>query len=211
VCSSDLGVIYPSPAGLHLVTASGDIVNLTENIYTPEQWDALSPENLIGFLYDNKYIGFFSGSDEGIIVRLDGQQLSVHPFDLGVDISGGMIWAETNSLWLIGEYTAGVYYLYTWEAGSDLTYTWESKTFVSHPTNYGVMQIKGAFDAGAVTVTLTTDDTEGTPFTISDEEFKWLPSGTLYRALSFKLEGISTIDQVLVAHSPEELLDVGTG
>ena len=70
-----------------------------------------------------------------------------------------------------------------------------------------MIQIKGPFDDGAVTVTVTTDGVAGTPFTVDSEEFKWLPSGTLYRSISIKIEGTSKIEQILLAHSPEELVD----
>jgi hypothetical protein len=206
--STNFGVVYPSPEGLCLVDSTS-VTNVTFDLFTPEQWDALSPDTLIGFYHNDSYIGFFEGTDQGIILSPKGNGFELKEFELGVDIYGGFIREDTNVLTLIGEYSNGVYYTYTWEAGSDLTYEWWSKTFVSHPTNYAVIQIRGPFDSGSITVSLEKDGAvDATTLTIANENFRWLSSGSLYRSLAIGLEGTSQIDQVLLAHSPEELLDV---
>ncbi len=46
ICSTQAGVVYPSPDGLCLATPAGVRV-LTEEHFTKEEWTALDPENLI--------------------------------------------------------------------------------------------------------------------------------------------------------------------
>lgn len=204
VVNTRVGVIYPSPDGLFLVDGV-NVNNLTENIYTPEQWYALTPSNLIGFFFDNAYFGFFSGTDIGIIVTLEGTP-KLFEFDLGVNIYGGFVDASTNTLCLLGK--SGVtYYVYEWGGGDKLTTTWQTKTFSSHPTNYAALQIKGIFDVNGVTITPVFDGTDQTPFVVTNENFVWLPAGKLYRDLSFKISSKCQIDQIIVAHSPEELIN----
>jgi hypothetical protein len=61
----DMGgsVIYSSPDGLVGISQSGSRV-LTDNIFTKEQWDDYSPSTVIGFRWEDRYVGFSSRSGD---------------------------------------------------------------------------------------------------------------------------------------------------
>lgn len=56
------GVIFAGPDGLMAARSATDVTNLTESIYTREQWQALRPETITAASHDDMY--FFS-VDEG--------------------------------------------------------------------------------------------------------------------------------------------------
>lgn len=59
-----IGVVFASPDGLIAVSGVGQVRNLTETIFTREQWQALEPESIIGIAHDDVY-HFYYGTDTG--------------------------------------------------------------------------------------------------------------------------------------------------
>lgn len=66
---TNIGVIFASPDGLIAVSGNGRVANLTEQIYTRRQWQALEPETVLGVAHDDVYHFWFGGS--GFILSLD--------------------------------------------------------------------------------------------------------------------------------------------
>lgn len=54
-----IGVVFASPDGLVSVLGPGQVRNLTEDIFTREQWQALAPETIIAASHDNVYHFFY--------------------------------------------------------------------------------------------------------------------------------------------------------
>jgi hypothetical protein len=204
IVTTPAGVIYPSPDGLFMVDDVA-VRNLTTSLFTAEQWAALGPQNLIGFLYDDAYYGFFQGTGRGLVITIDAVPV-LQEFDLGVAIYGGHVDPVTNTLVLLGK--PSTYYIYNWGEGASLPYTWTTMKFSTSPTNWSVAQIKGPFDAGSITFTPILGGTRYPAITVSNDGFFWLPSGILYRDLEVEVQGLSQIDQILIAHHPEELSNV---
>jgi len=50
-----IGVVFASPDGLIAISGSGQVVNLTEMIFTRRQWQALGPETMRGVAHDDVY------------------------------------------------------------------------------------------------------------------------------------------------------------
>jgi hypothetical protein len=50
-----IGVIFASPDGLVAVSGNGKVSNLTEQIFTRRQWQALVPESILGIAHDDVY------------------------------------------------------------------------------------------------------------------------------------------------------------
>lgn len=59
-----IGVVFASPDGLLAVSGAGQIRNLTENIFTREQWQELRPETIIGVAHDDVYHFFYDTEPE---------------------------------------------------------------------------------------------------------------------------------------------------
>ncbi len=58
------GVIFAGPDGLMSVRSATEVVNLTEGIFTRDQWQTLDPTSITGVAHDDIYFFFFSMSDE---------------------------------------------------------------------------------------------------------------------------------------------------
>ena len=54
-----IGVVFASPDGLIAISGVGQVRNLTETIFTREQWQALQPETIIGIAHDDVYHFFY--------------------------------------------------------------------------------------------------------------------------------------------------------
>lgn len=55
-----IGVVFATPDGLVAVAGSGQVRNLTETVFTRDQWQALTPETIIGVQHDDVYHFFYS-------------------------------------------------------------------------------------------------------------------------------------------------------
>jgi len=202
VVSTRDGVIYPSPDGLMRVTGTS-VVNLTAHLFTPEQWNVNRPETLIGFFYNDCYYGFYQETGKGFILTL-GETPTLEEFNTGVHIWGGHIIPIWNTLALIGQLDND-FFIHIWEGGAKLTYTWKSKVFTTSYTNYAVAQIRGPFADGPITFRVYHNRDLVQTKTVSDEEWFWLVTGA-HVHFEFEVEGVSEVDQVLLAHSPSELI-----
>jgi hypothetical protein len=132
----DIGnaVAYPSPDGLILI-GSGVAKNATEDLYTRDQWQALTPENMIAGAHDGCYYGFSAG--QGLAIDFtDVKTLSVSPTAVFVD-------AVTDKLYL--QVGANIV---SWETNvaSPLTISWKSgiKVMNGPIPSAGVAQVRAA-------------------------------------------------------------------
>lgn len=66
IVSFTKGVIFAAPTGLYLIDSGGNEINLTKDIFTTAQWDALGPENIFAFYHEDAYVAFFEGTTQGI-------------------------------------------------------------------------------------------------------------------------------------------------
>ncbi len=86
---SGFGVVYASPDGLIAVNANGQDRNLTETIFTREQWQALVPESILGIVHDDVYHFWRSGVGGGALIFHDSftgaadTALTAHNVDVG--------------------------------------------------------------------------------------------------------------------------------
>ena len=71
ICDIGDAIAYPSPDGL-IVIGPGTAKNITEDVFTREQWQAITPGNLISAYHDGCYYGFSGSSGIVIDTREDG-------------------------------------------------------------------------------------------------------------------------------------------
>ena len=70
------GVIFASTLGLYLVDASGNApINITINTFSQTQWSALPIDDLFAFYYNDAYLGFFKGTNQGIEFKVGQQEI----------------------------------------------------------------------------------------------------------------------------------------
>lgn len=96
------GVMYPSSDGLYMITGN-QMVNMTKDHFTVDEWQAIHPETLHSYIWDSKYVGFYSsGGDEGaIILDLVNGDLTT----LGIYCDAAYVDPETDNLYLCRSYS----------------------------------------------------------------------------------------------------------
>lgn len=146
------GVIYASPDGLCFVGEGGPR-NLTEDLYTPEQWRAqIDPTTILGCWFENRYIGFYdNGTTQGGFVFEPKNAKA--PFSL-VTYYGTAAYVDLHQDALF--FVDASRNLRKWGGGgADLSYTWRSKTFEQLTDgNIGVVSVQLT---GTATVKIYTD------------------------------------------------------
>jgi hypothetical protein len=203
--STPVGVIYPTTEGLLLLNGSDRSI-ITKAVWTKKQWNALGPSTLVGFYYEDKYIGFFQGSGSGFVLDINDIS-SCSTISLSNDIYGGYVDPSEGKLllltkditYLVEEFEA----LENFGTSDLLTYTWRSKTFIfDREINYAVARLKGDFTNGSVLFKLYADDSLVHTETVSSDEPFWLGSGG-YRASEWYCEliGTSEVRQVFIAQT----------
>lgn len=169
--STPTGVFYPCPDGLFFVSqVEGRLI--TQDVYTKEQWQDLflltvpslgSPEvplgrDIISFFHDNKFVGLFDNTNEGIIFDFGTNtftSVELHPDHLVV---GGYIDPVDDSLYILthtADYSA--YYVYNLFGGTlSQPYIWRSKEF-AHPLrgSYAAARIIADYSSASSSLTGT--------------------------------------------------------
>jgi len=189
--STDRGVIYPSPDGLFLVTDTQGIV-LTKQVFTKEQWAALTPSTLISSYYDGKYYGFFSGTDTGIILEF-GEDASIVNLDIVSAVYNYHIDYEDDTLYLLTK-VGSDYFIQAYEghATGKLAYTWKSGIVsTDYDTNFPFARILGDQTVSAtIEFKLYGDGTLRDTITVTDSNLFRVSSG--YRAQDWEVQAVAS-------------------
>jgi hypothetical protein len=197
VTVTNVGVIYPTPDGLFLLTANSGKL-LTKEVFTKDQWAALPVESLISFFYDDQYYGFFRNTGTGFLFNFKENPYVVDLSISGGSITGGYLDTEYDTLFLVNGSA-----LYSWGTGSDLAFTWKSAVFRSgDASNYACAAVVAE---GSVDFELFADGASKHAHTVTSEEMFRLPSGYRAREFEFSLEGSGSVDSVAIGHFSEEL------
>lgn len=144
IASDQDGVVYASPNGL-IGIGSGFRGNLTRDLFTRDEWQAISPGQLRGAMYASQYFGIFPAlangralvlnrGDKPALSRLDMNALAVH------------IDARESSLYFADADDGMIY-----QADADdvrrLSYVWRSKRIVyPQATSWSAVRLDADFD-----------------------------------------------------------------
>ena len=202
------GVVYPSPDGLIAIGNAG-IRNITDQIMSRSEWQALIPSNIIGYGHDEKYFGFYSSGD-GFVIDLNAPDfVQIHLLSA---VTGGYSDLYEDTLHLITNSN-----LVKWEGDtSPLNYAWRSKIFeLPYPVNFGCGQVyydKG--DGAELVVSIYADGVlkhsqyiaSATPANnpVGTAPFR-LPSGFLERQWEILVEGNVNVRSVSIAEVMSEI------
>ena len=206
VVSTEFGVMWPSPDGLCLCNGQNVRV-LSKDWISKSDWQTLGPETLIGTWFDDKYYGFFSGTDDGIIYNIQTGEYVTTEFASPVDkIYDAYPDLESEKLYILCTNTAGDNgYTYEIEAGSNLTYTWKSKEFVDSKP-YTCVKIDGNFGASNVTFKWYEDGVLKQTVTVSTTTGLFrLPDNGYSQDKAFQLEAAVEVYRLQIATSPGEI------
>jgi len=203
--STNIGVVYPSPDGLVIINGTQwDI--LTKDLYTRDQWLALGPAGLISFYYNDRYLGFFEGTNRGIFINF---KESANVIDItlpeGRLVYGGFIDAEDDTLYLL-TLAGGIYYIDAWDshATANLTADWRSAiASMGRYTNFSCGMLVG--DSGSLTFKLYADGVLKHTAIIQTNSMFRLPAGFLYRECEVQITGTVHVDAILIGEAPEDV------
>ncbi|WP_297215375.1 hypothetical protein [uncultured Desulfovibrio sp.] len=125
------GVLYASPDGLMLFSSNQQTL-ATGQTYSREQWQALGPERLMGTVHDNRYIGFFAGSNTGILFHIGRADVTRLELPQGWQVRSLYHHSEDDALYLSVETPEGpAIWQFEAEGAAPLPYCWHSKAFFS--------------------------------------------------------------------------------
>ena len=143
IASDQYGVLYASPNGLvSLGSGTQDVVTMP--LYTRDEWQELNPSSLVGMIYNNMYLGFYtqltdtralvlSRGDIPPLVELDFPARSVF-----VDRSTADIFAVSNADNKVYQLDASTV--------NFTTYEWLSKKFaLPNPMNFAALKVSADY------------------------------------------------------------------
>lgn len=194
----DMGdsLLYAAPDGLQRI-ASGSFDIATADILSRDDWQALNPSSIVGFLWDGKYIGLYNNGTAGAFVF----DPATKDFTLASDpaASAGFTDLKTGKLYLLSGQN-----VYQWDAGTALTYTWRSRVlYAARPINMGFGRVFAS--AYPVTLKVYVDGALKHTQSVADNLPFPLPSGSLGSAWEIELSGTGRVNLAVIATNMEDL------
>lgn len=197
----DMGdmAIYAGKDGLY--GASGtQVQNLTEGGFDEDSWSAYQPETIIGFRYENYYVGVYGTEGKGFLFDFQQQKF--------VDLTGVSIlntafnpWTQTTHVLyrLNGQIRRGKF-----DQGALLTGIWRSRQMM-FPALQSFSAIRVQADEYPVTVRVF-DDYGSVELQVANDRLRKLPSGFKSRSWAFELEVTGGVDLFVMATSTGEIV-----
>jgi hypothetical protein len=188
-------VFYASPDGLVGLSPGGSNV-VTQSMFDKYSWQALNPTNLVGCVYESKYVGFLNtaSGNGGFIYDLHAKTWNFH----NLYATGGFNDLKNDALYIIKDNG-----LWKWDTGTALDYVWKSKKFTfSEPKGFTCYRVQA--EAYPVTMKVYRDGTEIVNKSVTSDSLNRLPSG-IGTDWEFQLEGNTEVYNVQIAQSPMEL------
>lgn len=200
------GVIYASPDGLMLVSQTGAVVNLTENLFDRDTWQALNPGSIHGYWHDRQYIAFYDNGTVQAGFTLNMQDGADAAFTL---LPNHYATAGYSDLKQDALYLQMGTNIVKWRAGGTyLTAVWKSG-ITELPTSVNLACAKVRATAYPVVMKLYGNGTLLLDKSVTDAQAFWLPSGTLYETFEIELRASTgEITGAWVASSIDELRGV---
>ena len=195
IVSMDKHVFYASPDGLVGLSAGGSVV-ATQSMFDKHTWQDISPTGMMGYRYEDQYIGFLttSSGNRGFVYDTKKSTWNFHD----VAVTGGYNDLRHDTLYLILGNE-----LSTWDTGSDLTYEWKSKKFTfPEPKSFSCYRVQA--EGYPVPFKVYRDGVLIVDLSVPDGGLKRLPSG-LGADWEFQVNGTEEVYNVQLAQSPMEL------
>jgi len=193
IVSCDRGIFYQAPDGLaHCDGANVTVV--TKSWITPEQWTTLMQSaSMIGVWWNDKYYGFLEGTNDGVCIDIDKQELTTFTFASPiVNIRDVFHDGSDDTIHILSYNGTADSHRYTFMTNATLkTNTWKSKQFVD-PEKYSCVKIRADWtDKGKLEWTYWRNGTETQKFAIFVQDAQptadqtgdwWFDSNDSYKA-----------------------------
>ena len=190
-------VFYTSPDGLVALAPGGSSV-VTQGMFDKYTWQALNPDDMVGCMYEDKYIGFFdtSSGNGGFVYDMVAKTWNFHD----IYVIGAYNDLKNDALYVVKEADKT---LYKWDEGDVLNYVWKSKKFTfPEPKSFSCYRVQA--EAYPVTMKIYRDAASIVNLSVTDDALRRLPAG-LGTDWEFQLEGNTEVYNVQIAQSPMEL------
>lgn len=196
----DMGewVVWASPDGLVAAAAGVQPKVITAPYLLREQWQALKPESIHAYYWEDKYLAFYdTGTTTGGFIYDPAS-------DTGMQFTSLYATAGYNDLEADALYLVIGGNIVEWNASTALTYTWKSKTFTApRPISFGVSQVKA--DSYPLTAKLYADGVLKHTQTVTSAAPFRLLGGFLAEDWEVELTGEVNVREALLAESMQEL------
>lgn len=191
------GVAYPSPDGLIWIGPGGEWRNLLAGFMTREEWQALKPESIHGYVIDGRYLGFYdNGTTQGAFLY-DPDDTHGGIFFFDVYATAGFVDLLSDALYLqIGDY------IERWEGGSTRrAYRWRSKVFRQrYKRSFSAVQvIAESYDN--LTIRIYCDGKLKHTKRLTGPDPIRLATGFRARDWEFELEGTDHVSEIALGNS----------
>lgn len=191
-------VVYPSPDGLvGMQAANGSL--LTDQLYTRDQWQALTPTSMIAAAHDNRFYGFASGGN--IIIHVDAGRMTLTKTDKAA--TGFYVNKLADVLYMIVGSN-----IVSWGTSSDyLTLTWRSKEIMlPSRRNWVVGRVNaGGYSATSPSLKTYANGTLVQTLILTTNVARKLPKVRDEKRWAFEIEANTEIYELLMSTSMAEL------
>ena len=192
-------ILYASPDGMFAI-GSGAPVHLTAATHSNEEWRALKPSSIHGYVFDGRYIGFYdTGTVQGgfIIDPKLGEFTTLNWY-----ATAGHYDPQRDALFLV---VSGA--LVKFSAGTGkLTVTWRSKKFYTpQPVNYGAIRIEA--QTYPVSAQVFADGVSVGTFSITSGNGQRIPSGFEANVWDVEITATSEVYSMALAQTMKDLLN----
>lgn len=195
----DMGAIaiYASPDGLVAVSPTGQVLVVTEEILTRDQWQAYNPSSIHAYYWEGAYVAFYdNGTQGGFIFDPTSKNGLV---ELGLYATAGFNDVADDALYLVVDEN-----IVRFNGNTALTYQWKSAVEeMPKPLNYGAAQVIA--DSYPVTFKLYADGVLKVNKSVADKRGFRLPAGYLATDWEVELSGAAEVEKVIVAETMREL------
>lgn len=212
----DMGnsVIYASPDGLVGISGSGSAV-ITDAIFTKSQWSTYAPSGLVGFRWEDRYVGFSDRGGtypEGFVFDQRGGQNAFSIIDRANDIVAGFNDLGSDELYLIT--ASGSNLIFNGGSGHYIADFHSKHFFTRRPINFGVCQVAFGENLGNGNTSVKIYAGEKSPSDLVHTEvisntqsiatFR-LPSGFRNSVFQVRVEANREVASITLAESPREI------
>jgi len=198
------GVAWASPDGLAYLGSGGPQL-LTQGTMTRDDWQALHPETIHGYIYEGRYFGFYNdgAGRKGFVLDMANPN-GIYFLDFGCD-------AAYSDQLFDGLYALDGVNVQRWDAGTPKTVTFRSKIFRQPKpvTTFACAQVVGDQTVGLpATFKLYVDGVLKHTCSVVDTNGFRLPSGFYGNNFQVEVSATTAIQIVMMAHSMQELAKV---
>ena len=220
-----IGVVFAGPNGLMAVQGIGQVVNLTETVFTRRQWQALNPPSMQAVSHNNIYWLFWeSGSNRGCYA-LDMKATGFGVVRMAFHASAGYVDPIEDKMYLVlsennepddpslpvhpsAQPTVNGHTIAQFEGNPSvyMTYRFKGKLhLLEHPTWMSMAQVRGDGDYSNLLARVYGDGVQIDEVPVLSETEYTLPDSDEYTELQLEFVGTSTVRSAQVVEDVTEL------